>query len=127
MEQKFKKATIIFGKDDKCKLSKAKEITSYFKADEIITLPGRIDLDHRFSFSICNEDTKAIIINEVVSSTQIELFYNPIVHGLTVEKRGSMPFIIHPEIILICSNELEEIQLSGSSFTSRFNIINTDN
>ena len=127
MKQEFKKATIIFGKDDKCKLSKANEITSCFKNDEIIFLPGRYGLNHKFSFSTCNKNTKAIIIDQIASSTQVEIFFNPIIHGLTVNKRGSDPFVIHPEIILICSNELKEVQLTGSSFTSRFNIINTDN
>jgi len=120
------KAIIITGPNGTGKTKKAKEIASKFKDTEVV----RIEYSHHlfqnpFALSVCELNTKLIIIDDVKNEDALYSFYCSITDGFAVNKRGKKPFMITPEFIFICDQRITYNQLSkrGESFHARFDII----
>jgi hypothetical protein len=122
----MKKGIIITGPQASGKTTKAREIASQFPKENVVWLFAR-DKRHYsspFAFSDCTENTQLIIVEEIMKARDVEFFFNCISEGVWVNKRGKNPFIINPQIVLVCQSEIIKNQLpEGASFTHRFDVV----
>ena len=119
----MKKATIFAGAAGSVKTRAAKDIAAQIEKKAVIFLLLRNrHCNKKMIAEQCNEFTKLLIIDEIISNRQIEAFFNFATDGITVNNRNSdTPLKITPQIILICQ---EGVKLpTGESFARRFDIV----
>ena len=120
-QDNFTKAKIVFGSNNNNRLIVAQEIAN--ERGGYVTYKSNL-FKHfgksPFSFSDCTENTKTIIITGCPKDFIYELFFNPIVQGITVNKRDIHEFEISP--LFVFESEYAP-NLIGASFTLRFEII----
>lgn len=80
-----------------------------------------------FAFSECTENTKAVIIDELRNPEYLLTLIFSSIDGIIVNKQSKKPFVIHPEIILVCDEYISRQRLldMGSSIERRIEIIET--
>lgn len=77
------------------------------------------DFDPRdkHKYSACSIDTKLVIINDLKRFFDVDLLYNDITEGLTVDRKNMQPFKIRPKIILTTN---KTVKIEGRSSADRF-------
>ena len=123
----MEKSILIIGRQCSGKTSKAKEIASQFKNDEVVFIcyRGKKTTENAFLFSQCTEKTKLVVFEELYDINQVEAFFNMVSNPIVVNKKMREPFTIEPKFILVCQTEIEDEQLVelGASFHRRFDVI----
>ena len=118
MENQSKTYTIITGGVGSGKSRLAKQIADWnFKSNEVTWIDGR-SIPTMFMFQNCNENTKLLIIDNVKDPE----LYIGITEEVIVHRQSKITITIHPEIILICNENINPIEFK-KSITRRFNII----
>lgn len=110
--------TIITGKSGSGKSRLAKEIAGQaYKKNEVTWIDGKSSSGH-FRFQNCNENTKMLIIDD---AKDVESYIG-LTKEVVVERQCKEQIIIHPEIILVCD---ENVDPNGFmlSITKIFNIV----
>jgi hypothetical protein len=117
----FTKAKIMFGQSNNDKLVEAQKIANKRGSFVIYNSESFKHLSIRpFSFSECTKETKTIIIIGCPKDFKYEMFFDPIVSGISVKKRGKDKFSIWPMFIFISECKPD---LIGCSFTARVEFI----
>lgn len=111
----MKKLTIITGLQGTGKRKKAKELAAKFSENEVAFLSAR---GHSFLktshvFDQCQLDTKLIVVTDISDLQDLFCYLFLASYGLMVNRKGENPFMIYPEITLICI---------GISFADKQNI-----
>lgn len=75
------------------------------------------DQSNRYKYQQASIDTKIIAINDVKKNFNVELLFNDITDGVTVEKKNQHPFVIYPKIMIITNRSLK---IDGVSAKDRF-------
>ena len=75
----------------------------------------------KFLYSFCEEYTEVIHFEDLHSIKSIELLFNAVTDGVTVDKKGKSPFVIKPLILVTLTGSLSDLEL-GASLESRFDI-----
>ena len=122
----MKKGIIITGLQCSGKTTKAREIATQFAKENVVWITARDKRQYSspFAFSDCTKDTQLIIIEEIMKVRDVKFFFNCISEGVWVNKKGKNPFIINPQIVLVCQYKIIKTQLpTGASFTNRFDVI----
>lgn len=118
MENQSRSYTIIVGKPESGKSRLAKEIAGQtYKENEVAWIDGKSSPSH-FRFQNCNENTKLLIIDD---AKDVESYIG-LTEEVVVERQCKEQIVIHPEIILVCDENVDPNNF-GLSITRRFNII----
>jgi energy-coupling factor transporter ATP-binding protein EcfA2 len=122
----MKKIKLIIGKRGSGKSTIATALVSSLNDNEKIFL-NEAHLKSPFGFSECSEKTKVVIIDELHTPEHILTLIFSSIEGIIVNKQSKKPFEIHPEIIIVFSEEISKEQLldMGSSIERRIEIIET--
>lgn len=75
------------------------------------------DQSNRYKYQQASIDTKIIAINDVKKNFNVEMLFNDITDGVTVEKKNQHPFVIYPKIMIITNRAL---RIDGFSAKDRF-------
>lgn len=124
----MEKAWIIFGKNKNVTKFKILEKTTYGLDDKYITrieIKSNKDFQNPFLFNECTPETQLIIFTGKIESEDLIQFYKYIPDGFPVNKKYEEPFIIEPELIILCDSPIESIitDLQIPSFSRRFEIL----
>ncbi|MFZ4413620.1 MAG: hypothetical protein ACOYOV_11090 [Bacteroidales bacterium] len=125
----MKKAIIITGRNGSGKTKKALEIAGKFEDTEVIRMHYDYSLfQNPFAYSICDLNTKLIIIDDIKEEYTFISFFSAVNEGIFVNKKAKKPFRISPEFLFICDQSISYKQLlkNGASFHHRFDIIDCD-
>lgn len=118
MENQSNIHTIIVGKSGSGKSRLAREIANNVcKENEVVWIDGRSDVDY-FIFQSCNENTRLLIIDD---ARDVESYIG-LTEEVIVERQRKKQIIIHPEIILVCDENVDPNNF-GLSITKRFIVI----
>lgn len=118
MENQSKMHTIITGKSGSGKSRLAKEIAGQvYKENEVAWIDGKSSPSH-FRFQNCNENTKLLIIDD---AKDVESYIR-LTEEVIVERQCKEQITIHPEIILVCDENVDPNSLE-LSITRRFNVV----
>jgi uridine kinase len=123
----MQKSILIIGPQGSGKSTKAKEIASQFRKDEVVFLcyHGKKTHENNFLFSECTDKTKLVVFEELYDINQVEAFFNMVSNPITVDKQMKAPFKISPQFVLVCQSHITNEQLVelGASFHTRFDVI----
>lgn len=123
----MEKSILITGRQGIGKTTKAIEITSKFRNNEVVFISccGKINHKDQFLFSECTEKTKLVVFDELYDINQVEAFFNVVSNPITVNKLMKAPFSISPQFVLVCQSDITEEQLveMGSSLYKIFDVI----
>jgi hypothetical protein len=110
----MKNITIITGPTESGKTTKAKELAAKFSPDEVVWLEAqsRDFSQDRICFAPCQTNTKLLVIDAVSTEIQIIAYLFFAATGIFVNQKGKAPFLIKPEIILICLSHITEFILT---------------
>ena len=119
----MKKTTVIVGKRGSGK-SRVAEAMACRIHNTIRVQPS---LKSSFSFIMADEDTEAIIFDEVNNINTLEDIIFSTYNYVLVEKPCESMYYISPKIIIVCNEEItrDAIEKLGSSINRRINIIET--
>ncbi len=119
----MEKVILIMGGPGSGKTTKAREIASQYKPEEVVQLlPTKIS---PFSFRQCTPETKLIVVDELNDVKAVENYIIAASSPLEVNKRGEYPFIISPKFVIVCSSMITHAQHFniGASFIRRCEIV----
>lgn len=111
----MKNITIITGPAGSGKTTKAKELAAKFPPGEVVWLEAqsRDFSQDRICFAPCQTNTKLLVIDAVSTEIQIIAYLFFAATGIFVNQRGKAPFLIKPEIILVCQSHITELILTS--------------
>lgn len=124
----MEKDLILIGKAYSGKTKKAREIAKTFSPDEVVWIKGR-ELSEKklspFLFHFCDENTKLIIVDDILPSCNMEFFYSVVGVPFQANIHYSKPKTITAKFLLTCDENItrETLDSLGDSFTRRFEII----
>ena len=121
------KGIIIIGEPLSGKSLLAKQLVENYKKEHVVLIQGNHFLrKNSFPFQSCTEETKVLLIDDVLPKTHIHEFYSILNGNVLINKLGEESFEIKIEkLIIICSAEIKESDLpTDESFKRRFEIIN---
>ncbi len=98
------KGLVFIGPSGSGKTSKARQIASLHDEKNVTWIDGKSKrnlVKNDFRFASCHENTELIIIDDVISTVGIGLFYEWITSGVWVHAPGSPSFQISPKLIII--------------------------
>lgn len=124
----MKKGIIFTGKPATGKTKMAQKIKEHFN-DSVVYLNGRnFKKDYNFFFASCTNDTKIVIIDDLPLSISLESFFNILDNKLLVNKKGSKPFSIKINcLIIIPDADFSLHKLQNPSTERRFDVIEFPN
>lgn len=110
----MKNVTIITGSAGSGKTTKAKELAAEFSPDEVVWSNDRSRnfSQDSFYFASCQTNTKLLVVDAVITESQIIAYLLFAATGILVNKKGKEPFLIKPEIILVCQFQITELILT---------------
>lgn len=123
-----KKITLIIGNAESGKTTKAKEIASSYDKENVTWIDGynyNKSFHKRFFYHRCDLNTELIIIDGIKDASHIEHFYSYIYEGIQVEKRFEDPFVINPNIVIVCGEKIsiDDLPIESLAFNRRFSIL----
>src|SRR5665648_47095 len=123
----MKKAIIITGPPRSGKTFKAHQIASQFSNDEVMCcyFAGQNRPNLSYVFNECTPETKLIVLEELNKNTDFSFYFDAMIEGLTINKKGKVPFVIHPQFIFTCNTVIykNDFKNLGDSFKDRFDVI----
>jgi broad-specificity NMP kinase len=122
----MKKVKVITGKNGSGKSTIARALASSINENEKIFFNQK-NLNSVFGFSECSEKTKVVIIDELKNNDYLMSLIFTTTEGIEVDKPFAEPFVIHPEVIVVCNESISKQMLldMGASIARRIEIIET--
>jgi len=83
-----------------------------------VDIPGKtFDLFNKHRYQDCMLETKIVCINDLKKNFDVDMIYNDITEGITVEKKGAQPYMIQAKMLLTTN---KTVRIEGSSSKDRF-------
>lgn len=120
----MEKSIIIVGPLGSGKSKKAEELAKEYGEDEVVFIePTKPYHEEEFSFGQCRENTKLIVVDEIIFPIQLECFIIGQSNGIVVGRRDCDGVRIHPKFVIVCSALMSSDFLMDESTLRRFDII----
>lgn len=111
----IKKINVFTGPAGSGKTKLAREVARNYSDKNVVFMTSyEIDLLRKqYPFSACTSKTELVIIDGIKSLQDFEVWLFKTHRYIHVEKPGKKPFIISPEVILICEPSITTEQLDA--------------
>jgi hypothetical protein len=83
-----------------------------------VDIPGKtFDLFNKHRYQDCMLETKIVCINDLKKNFDVDMLYNDVTEGITVEKKGAQPYLIQSKLLMTTN---KTVRIEGSSSKDRF-------